>query len=258
MLEILAGAAAAAAGYGLLVVPTKWLKIERVQLPLGLGVKLVQISDLHAEMVRVSPEQLERVLRQEAPDYIMLTGDFTRKVRYLPRVTPYLKAVTSLGVPVYAVLGNHDYKMKSGVARLKELLADHGITLLCNESVETPHFRLVGIDNFGTGHSRVEEAFALAAGTSSSQPTIVITHDPNVVPHIRRGYEYLMSGHLHGKQFNVPFFFVIKRKGELPSKGIYKGLHRSEQGTYYISKGIGQAGINARFLVRSEITVHEI
>jgi uncharacterized protein len=50
----------------------------------------------------------------------------------------------------------------------------------------------------------------------------------------------------------------LKPMGELPRRGIYKGLHESEQGTYYISKGIGQTGVNARLLVRSEVTVHEL
>jgi predicted MPP superfamily phosphohydrolase len=52
------------------------------------------------------------------------------------------------------------------------------------------------------------------------------------------------------------FFLVSKNAGDLPRRGIYKGLHNSQYGTYYISKGIGQTGINARFLVRSEITMH--
>lgn len=257
MMDMLAAlAAGAAAGYGLLVFPTQWLKIERVKLPLGLNKKIVQISDIHAEMLRVSPERLERIVRGEAPDTIMLTGDFTRKLRYLPRVEPYLKALASIGVPIYAVPGNHDYKMKSGVVRLFEMLERHGIRLLRNESVQADGYRLVGIDNFGTGHSKIGKAFG-PSGTGGGK-VIVITHDPNVVPHINRPYDYLMSGHLHGKQFNLPFLFALKKKGELPSKGIYKGVHRSPQGTFYISKGISQAGINARLFVRSEITVHEL
>jgi uncharacterized protein len=256
MLEWIAAAAAAAvAGYGLFIVPTRWLKVERVTLDLGLHIRIVQISDIHAEMLRISPGQLEGVLKREAPDCIMLTGDFTRKTRFLPRLEPYLKVISSMGVPVYAVPGNHDYKMKSGVSRLFGLLERYGVTLLRNESVRLPRFMLVGIDNYGTGHSRIKEAFGQAG---SADKIVVITHDPNVVPVIDKSYDYLMAGHLHGKQFNIPFFFKLKKKGALPSRGIYKGLHHSERGYFYISKGMGQAGLNARFLVRSEITVHDL
>ncbi len=256
MLEwIIPGAAAALAGYGFLIVPTQWLKLERIRHPIGLNKKILQISDIHVEKLRISPRRLERTIREEAPDWISLTGDFTRKTWYLPRLEPYLKVISAAGVPVYAVLGNHDYKMKSGMNRLLELLSRYGITLLRNEALRLPDCTLVGIDNFGTGHSKIGKAFR---HTNPADTIIVLTHDPNLVPHIGKRYDYLMSGHLHGKQLNIPFFFRFKPKGELPAQGIYKGLHRSPQGAYYISKGIGQAGVNARFMVRSEVTVHEL
>ncbi|WP_438448524.1 metallophosphoesterase [Gorillibacterium sp. sgz5001074] len=254
-LECIAIAATAASGYGLFVLPTQWLKVEHVIMSIGLKHRIVQISDLHVERLRVSPERLARIVRQEGPDSIMLTGDFTRKLRYLPRLEPYLKTIMSIGVPVYAVPGNHDYKMKSGVERLFRMLKQYGITVLRNESIEADGFRLVGIDNFGTGHSRIQDSFKKIEARNK---TIVITHDPNVVPHIKQSYDYLMSGHLHGKQFNLPFLFKIKKKGDLPTRGIYKGLHKAPEGWFYISKGIGQAGINARLFVRSEITVHDL
>lgn len=258
MLEWLLGACAAAAGgYGLFILPTQWLKVERVKHPAGLDTRIVQISDLHVERLRIPPVKLERILKREEPDLIMLTGDFTRKLRYLPRLEPYLQAVVSVGVPVYAVPGNHDYKMGSaGIPRLNAMLDRYGIRLLRNESVLLEKFRLVGVDNFGTGHSRLRPSFR---DCKDGEKAVIITHDPNLVPHLNRSYEYLMAGHFHGKQFNLPYFFKLKPKGELPAMGIYKGLHRwGKDGWFYISKGIGQVGINARLFVRSEITVHDL
>ncbi|MDF2926666.1 MAG: metallophosphoesterase [Paenibacillaceae bacterium] len=245
----------AAAGYGLLIVPTQWLKVEQVNHSLGLHKRIVQISDLHVEKLRISPERLERTVREARPDYIFISGDFTRNVRYLPRLNPYLKSLTSIGVPVYAVLGNHDYKLKAAIGLLLDLLRSYGVRVLRNEAVRLDTFWLAGIDDFGTGHSKAQRALP---SVRAEERIVVLTHDPNVVPHIRRRFDYLMSGHLHGKQFNIPFFFKLKSKGELPSKGIYKGFHRCPQGPFYISKGIGQAGINARLFVRSEITVHHL
>ncbi|UUZ80832.1 hypothetical protein LJK88_39525 [Paenibacillus sp. P26] len=65
--------------YGMLILPTRWLKVERVHCDLGIGVSILQLSDLHVERLRVKPEQLERVLRAENPDYICITGDFTKR-----------------------------------------------------------------------------------------------------------------------------------------------------------------------------------
>ncbi|EGL16740.1 hypothetical protein HMPREF9413_4773, partial [Paenibacillus sp. HGF7] len=44
---------AAACAYLFLIVPTMWLKVERVRVPAGLGIKILQISDLHVEKLRV-------------------------------------------------------------------------------------------------------------------------------------------------------------------------------------------------------------
>jgi uncharacterized protein len=238
--------------YCLFILPTQWLKIERVRHPLNLQLTILQISDLHVEMLRVSPERLLKLIHKETPDLIVLTGDFTRKERYLPRVEQFLTRLKACGIPMYAVLGNHDYKMND-VRMLLRLLARLDIRVLRNESLQMDGFQLVGIDDYGSGHSRLPAAFRKV---KPNVPAIILTHDPNVVCELRKPYSYLMSGHLHGKQFNLPFFFAIKRKGALPSKGIYKGLHQGNFGTFYISKGIGQAGLNCRFMVRSEVTLH--
>jgi len=238
--------------YVLFILPTQWLKIERIRYPLDIQRKVVQISDLHAEKLRISPGKLLEVIQREKPDFIFVTGDFTRNDRFIKLVEPYLKVMALSGVPVYAVLGNHDYKIRK-ISKLLQTLKRHQIQVLRNEAILIGNFQLVGIDDFSSGKSNIIRAFH---GVDPSKPVIVITHDPNVIPKINQPFHYLMSGHLHGKQFNIPFFFKIKYKGELPARGIYKGLHHHQTGAYYISKGIGQAGINARLFVRSEITVH--
>lgn len=241
-------------GYVLFIFPTKWLKIERVQFSLGLNCKILQISDLHVERLRITPEKLNETIHMEAPDIIVLTGDFTRKERWLPRLAPYLEVFQGSGRPVYAVLGNHDYTLPD-VNRLVAQIEQYRIKVLRNEKVRLENFELIGIDDYYTSHSDVEKAFQ---DVDEHLPQIVITHDPNVVLMMNRPFTYLMAGHFHGKQFNVPFLFKLKPMGKLPTLGIYKDLHRNAYGTFYISKGIGQSGFNLRLFVRSEVTVHEL
>ncbi|MCL6549077.1 MAG: metallophosphoesterase [Alicyclobacillus sp.] len=248
---LLAGAALC---WALFILPTRWLKVERVCHSLGIGQRVLQLSDIHVEMLRVAPRRLRRVVETERPDYIFITGDFLDDLKAFPRLEPYLDEVQSGGVPVYAVLGNHDYKVRP-VRGLVSCLQARGIQVLRNQCVHLDRFDLVGIDDFDTGMSDVAKAFR---GVSADRPQVVITHDPNVVLHIRRPFACLMAGHLHGKQFNLPGLFRIRPMGPLPRMGVYQGLHRLEEGPVYISKGLGQVGINARFLVRSEVTVHEL
>lgn len=242
--------------YVLLILPTRWLKIDRIQYPCGLGIRILQISDLHVERLRISPSRLNRLIVEEKPDYIFLTGDFTEKPQYLDKVERYARAISSAGIPVFAVLGNHDHRLKpKKLKRLIQILEKYRIQVLSNQDFVSSKFQIVGIDDLSSRKSRIEQSFA---NIDLRKPIIVITHDPNTVLHIKQNYTYLLSGHFHGMQFKVPPLYRFIKKGKLAAQGIIKGLHKCDQGTYYISQGIGQAGWNARFLIRSEVTVHEL
>lgn len=167
--------------YLLLILPTQWLKIERVRHPLGLNLKIMQISDLHVEKLRIFPNRLQSIVEEEEPDLIFLTGDFTRNERYLPKVDRYLKCICKREVPVYAVLGNHDYRIRK-VSRLLQVFQKHRVQVLRNETVACGNFQLVGIDDFSSGKSNAVRAFQ---NVELNRPVVIITHDPNVVPHIR-------------------------------------------------------------------------
>jgi predicted MPP superfamily phosphohydrolase len=174
----------------------------------------------------------------------------------LPKVARYAQAITSIGIPVFAVLGNHDHRLKPDMLnRLIRILEKEGIKVLNNRVYIGETFQIVGIDDLSSKKSRIDKSFR---NVDPRKPTIVITHDPNTVLHIKHDYTYLMAGHFHGMQFKIPFLYRFLNKGMLVDKGIIKGLHAGNSGTFYISKGIGQAGINARFLIRSEVTLHEL
>ncbi|MUT67077.1 metallophosphoesterase [Paenibacillus sp. NEAU-GSW1] len=242
--------------YALFIFPTQWLKVERIRHDAGLGIKMLQISDLHVEKIRISAALIKRLIETESPSYIFITGDITQNGSALPKARRYLEAVASCGIPVYAVLGNHDHRLKPHhKAELEQMLLDTGIRLLNNECFDAGPFQLVGIDDYGSKKSRPEQAFQ---HVDPAKPVIVLTHDPNLVLHLNYRYAYLMAGHFHGMQFHVPFLFRYIRKGKLAADGIIKGLHENRYGVFYISKGISQAGPNARFLIRSEVTVHQL
>jgi predicted MPP superfamily phosphohydrolase len=246
--------AIAASVYVLFILPTQWLKVEHIHVPSALDIKILQISDLHVEKLRISPQKLKRIIEHEMPDYIFLTGDFTQKESYLTKVGRYAEAISSPGIPVFAVLGNHDHRLNrtalNGLVRILELA---GIQVLNNRSFPLNGFQIVGIDDFGSKKSRIDDAFK---DVDPSKPTLVLTHNPNVILHLKYEFTYLMAGHFHGKQFNIPYLFQFINKGKLAASGIYKGLHTGKYGTFYISKGIGQAGLNARLFIRSEVTLH--
>lgn len=246
----------AAAIYFLFIFPTQWLKVERNKYPCGLGIRALHISDVHVEKLRIRPGRLKRLIETEKPDYIFLTGDFTEKPRYLTKVKRFAQAISSTGIPAFAVLGNHDHRLNpAALQELIRILEHEGIQVLRNRSIAAEGFQIVGIDDYGSKKSKIDKAFK---HVDPRKPVLVLTHNPNLVLQLKRSYTLLMAGHFHGMQINVPFLFRYINKGKLAAQGIYKGRHTGTYGTFYISKGIGQAGVNARFLMRSEVTVHEL
>lgn len=258
LIVAITAAAAALCAYGFLIVPTQWLKLERVQVPsVKLGIRVLQISDVHVEFTRISHRRLARIIAQQKPDYICVTGDFTQKAKHLPKVKRYAEAIGAAGIPVFAVLGNHDYRLsESDRRRLISILEQAGFTVLLNDSVVVDdQFRIVGIDDYGSKKSNPELAFAKV---EPEQPVIVITHDPNVILQLKPQFRYFMAGHFHGMQFNVPPLFRYINKGALANSGIIKGLHRYKGCPFYISRGMGQTSPNARLFISCEVTLHEL
>jgi len=240
----------------LFILPTKWFKVERIQWSSHEKKKIIQISDLHIRNMRVPLSKIQQLIKRERPDFIFLTGDFIdRNEQELPKLREFLQMIKETNVESYAVLGNHDRHL-TNLELLENLFQAHDIRLLKNEFVEKEDCIIVGIDDYGRGHHDLEKSFAFT--NPSGKDVLVLTHDPNILNEFEQNFSVFVAGHLHGKQVNIPYFFHFVDMGELPKKGIYKGKHETERGPIYISKGIGQSHLNFRFLVRSEITIHEL
>src|SRR5690606_30746027 len=128
--------------YLLFILPTQWVYLARVRHPAGIGKRIVQVSDIHVEKLNITHDRLCRMIAGEQPDYIFLTGDFTEKHRHLPKVDRLLTKLKTIPAPIYAVLGNHDYRMGDEAAALLELFRAHDIPVLRNESVRLDGFTL--------------------------------------------------------------------------------------------------------------------
>lgn len=236
------------------IVPTFWVKTTRVKNNLNINKKILQLSDLHMERLRVSPNQIKKIIDKEKPDYIFITGDFLDQKESIKKLILYLEVIKESKIPTYAVLGNHDYMLEKPKSLIK-VLRSYNVTVLNNNSIEFKDFYLIGIDDYCSEHHDVKKSFQ---NVKNDKKKVVITHDPNIVLDMNEKFDYLLSGHLHGKQVWVPYLFHFKRMGDLPLQGIYTGLHKDEKGSFYISNGLGQSGLNIRFLVRSEVVIHEV
>jgi predicted MPP superfamily phosphohydrolase len=244
------------------------------------GVRVVHISDAHlGSFLDNSFEEVGQaidMINDLQPDYIFFTGDMVNN--YAFEAEPWIEHFSRLKAKSgkYSILGNHDYgdyvfskdnpehvaQRKVNLARLKEIHAEMGFNLLCNQNALLERngqtIRLLGMENWGHGFQKYGDLKETMTGATSEEFKILLSHDPTHWEQQVMGKENIhltLSGHTHGMQFGV----------ELPSLGIkfspsqfrYKrwgGLYTENNQHIYVNRGFGFLGFPGRVGMPPEIT----
>jgi uncharacterized protein len=85
-------------------------------------------------------------------------------------------------------------------------------------------------------------------------PVLLLSHDPDVFPHVPDRVSLTLSGHTHGGQINLP----LLRRAAVPSRhGVrYLAGHVVEYGRHlFVSSGLGTAGLPLRLRRPPEIVL---
>lgn len=191
------------------------LSVEEVtvaiaNLPASLqGTKLVQLSDLHYDGLRLSEGLLAQaieVTNQAQADLILLTGDYvTDDPTPINPLVQRLKYLQSR-VGVYAVLGNHDIYYRHSKAKVTDALTSIGVRVLWNEIAYPlgPDLPLVGLADFW---SREFEPAPVMDKLDPKTPRIVLSHNPDSAELLQQWrVDLQLSGHTHGGQVVIPGF----------------------------------------------------
>src|SRR5512134_2692644 len=116
-------------------------------------VRVAALADVHLGRVGYGPP-LQTLLAQiaEQADVLALCGDLTdrgepEEARQLAR------ALAAVGVPIVAVLGNHDYE-SGKVDEVSRILRDSGVHVLDGEAVEIQGVGFAGVKGFCGGFGR--------------------------------------------------------------------------------------------------------
>lgn len=184
------------------------LTVKIADLPASLqGTKLVQLSDLHYDGLRLSEEMLEQAIaisNEAEPDLVVLTGDYiTDDPTPVHQLVLRLKHLQSRA-GIYAVLGNHDIYYKNSKAEVTDAFTSIDINVLWNEIAyplgqELP---LVGLADYW---SREFNPASVMNQLDPTKPRIVLSHNPDTA-HILKQWrvDLQLSGHTHGGQIVLP------------------------------------------------------
>jgi predicted MPP superfamily phosphohydrolase len=259
-----------------LPVNRRWVDIHRQPMPLlGLdpahvGMKIVQISDLHYSPVvwRRYLSQYVTFINELEPDLVVVTGDLiTGGFRYAQRISPILSRLRATH-GVICTFGNHDYgmhgKRSNGNGQrqadlMENSLRQQGLIVLRNETiyirgsgVHTP-LAVVGLDDEWSGAIDPQKAWT---GVSANLPIICLNHNPvNVRELLAYPWQWMLSGHTHGRQVATS---PLGRRLYPHRYRHYTHGHYTVEGRHlYVNRGLSY-GRRRLHWCRPEITVFKL
>lgn len=247
------------------------ITISSVRIPEAFsGFRIVQISDLHNSEFGKNNAKLLKLLSENEPDIIVVTGDLVDVYHTnIDTVLNFVKEAVQLA-PVYYVTGNHEAGLLQYDILETEIKA-MGVSVLNDEAVSLElndeRIMLVGLSDpsFTNNSNMFGEASAII-GTklknmidAEAGYTIVLSHRPEFFEiYAECGADLVFSGHAHGGQFRLPFIggLIAPNQGLFPKYD--SGLYTDGNTRMIVSRGIGNSIIPFRFNNRPEIVLAEL
>ncbi len=212
------------------------------------GFRIAHVSDLHNTGMW---EQVIRQLQKAEPHIICITGDLVDSSH--PNVQQALDFVeeTVKIAPCYFVAGNHEWNLSQAdretlLTGLKALgvtvLEDAAVTLQLGED----ELQIVGTPwRSSQYHSSLSDFDGYQ---------ILLVHDPAYFEsYAEAGYDLVLTGHVHGGQFRLPFVGGLYGPGQGILPEYDSGVYSCGKTDMVVSRGIGNSVFPVRFANRPEV-----
>lgn len=224
------------------------------------GFRIAHISDLHNAEFGKDNRRLIKRIQEMNPDIIVLTGDLVdSRHPDIPIALSFAKQVVTIA-PTYYVPGNHEGRLDDPEDFLADL-KETGVTLLLDESVLLHRgedaILLTGLKDPTLRVDQSENAMRKALNEQISETelyTVVLSHNPEYMPvYTDCQADLVLSGHLHGGQFRLPFIGGVYAPGQGFFPKYDAGLYEEDNTKMIISRGLGNSAFPFRLNNRPEI-----
>ncbi|MCI5662154.1 MAG: metallophosphoesterase, partial [Clostridia bacterium] len=151
------------------------------------GFKIVQISDLHNAEFGTDNQKLIDILKSEAPDAIVITGDLIDARRTNTEIAESFARRCMEIADCYYVPGNHEARLGDTYDAFESALIADGVNVLRNGSVrirkEMDAIRIIGVDDpaFAKASDAITNLDAALEALSSDDFTILLAHRPELI-----------------------------------------------------------------------------
>lgn len=252
-----------------LIVQNNWIQVERFEILVNLldpnpsfdGLKIIHISDLHLTEKNPNVNALLKLIREQKPDVIMLTGDIIDSSADIERcgLIELCQGLTAIA-QVYAVAGNHEVA-RGDLIKWEDILNKNGVVTLDNEYAvfekQNQRFLVLGVKD---GKRYISANFD-GIEYFRDLPKILLIHRPELFNSIVSlnplvfHPDLVLSGHAHGGQWRIPFIGGLFA----PSQGFFPkytgGYYRLNNSQMIVSRGLGKSSVPVRINNRPHLPV---
>ena len=224
------------------------------------GYKIALLSDLHGWSFGRDNRRLVKMLRDEKPDLIAITGDMVSRKKDFEAVENLLRGIESLA-PIYYVNGNHEWG-GSWTGRIKALMEKYNVICLSNEyqPIKRAESRIIicGAED-RNGPADMARPPELAQRLREEYPedfVLWLNHrNDMLIYYPSLPVELVLSGHAHGGIVRLPGIGgLLDVRGKIGAE-YENGVYCEGGLTQLVSRGLGNAVIVPRLFNRPELPI---
>jgi predicted MPP superfamily phosphohydrolase len=214
------------------------------------------------------------------PAVVLLLGDFiyhapSSDENEVQKTIDLLGPLAEANIPMFAVLGNHDYQVNAVgetpnqalAGRLRQRLEAAGIRVLENETITLPSqqpadapFFLVGI---GPHQPKLDDPEQALADLPQDAPRFVMMHNPASFGDFPAGAApSAVAGHTHGGQIRIPgtpewSYLTFVQSEPVHTDGWIEDYGQANN-RLYVNRGIGFSLLPVRINCMPEVTIFNL